>query len=324
MASSPERFAVGIDIGATKIASALISERGEVIQASHVLTLVEEGTEAILDKVAEQILALVHQCPGALAGIGIGSPGKVDADQGVVYNAVNLGWEKVHLTEEIASRIKRSLPIWVQKDANLSALGERYFGAAQGLRDFVYLGIGSGLGAGIISDGRLITGADWYAADVGHLSVDPEGSLCVCGGRGCAETIASGPGLVRVAQQMLANSSKNTLLSSGVELTPTDILAAARQNDGLALKALAEVGRVLGIIMSACTVILNPSRIVVGGGLGLAGYDFIIPAARQELMRRTIPESRALLEIFPSQVESPAIGAASLVWYMCSKETVKN
>ncbi|HET6822056.1 MAG TPA: ROK family protein [Anaerolineales bacterium] len=324
MASSPERFAVGIDIGATKIASALISEKGEVIQASQVLTLVEEGTEAILDKVAEQILALDHQCPGALAGIGIGSPGKVDADQGVVYNAVNLGWEEVRLTKEISSRIKRSLPIWVQKDANLSALGEQYFGAAQGLRDFVYLGIGSGLGAGMISDGRLITGSDWYAADVGHLSVDPEGSLCVCGGRGCAETIASGPGLVRVTQQMLANSPTNTLLSNGVELTPTDILAAARQNDGLALKALAEVGRVLGIIMSACTVILNPSRIVVGGGLGLAGYDFIIPAARQELMRRTIPESRALLEILPSQVESPAIGAASLVWYMRSKETVKN
>ena len=324
MSSSDEQFAIGIDIGATKIASVLLSETGNVIRSSQLPTLVEEGKAAILDKVAEQILELAQQAPGALAGTGIGSPGKVDAARGMVYNAVNLGWEEVSLTEEIAGRIKRSLPIWVQKDANLSALGEQYFGAGQGLRDFVYLGIGSGLGAGLISDGRLITGSDWYAADVGHLSVDPEGSLCVCGGRGCAETIASGPGLVRATQQMLANSPTNTLLSNGVELTPTDILAAARQNDGLALKALTEVGRVLGIIMSACTVILNPSRIVVGGGLGLAGYDFIIPAARQELMRRTIPESRALLEILPSQVESPAIGAASLVWYMRSKETLKN
>ena len=327
MPSSQEQFAIGIDIGATKIASVLLSETGEVIQSSQLLTIAEEGTEEVLDKVAEQILVLARQSPGALMGVGIGSPGKVDAAQGVVYNAVNLGWDEVPLTEEIASRIKRTanaVPIWIQKDANLSALGEQYFGAGQSLRDFVYLGIGSGLGAGLISDGHLITGSDWYAADVGHLSVDPEGPLCVCGGRGCAETIASGPGLTRVARQMLANPPTNTLLSNGVELTPTDILAAARQGDHLALKALAEVGRVLGVIMSACTVILNPSRIVVGGGLGLAGYDFIVPAARQELVRRTTPASRGVLDVLPSQVESPAIGAACLVWYERAKEAVKN
>ena len=327
MPSSQEQFAIGIDIGATKIASVLLSETGEVTQSSQLLTVAEEGTEAVLDKVAEQILALARQSPGALMGIGIGSPGKVDAAQGVVYNAVNLGWDEVPLTEEIARRIKRTanaVPIWIQKDANLSALGEQYFGAGQSLRDFVYLGIGSGLGAGLISGGRLITGSDWYAADVGHLSVDPEGPLCVCGGRGCAETIASGPGLTRVARQMFANSPANTLLSNGVELTPIDILAAARQGDQLALKALAEVGRVLGVIISACTVILNPSRIVVGGGLGLAGYDFIVPAARQELVRRTTPASRGVLDVLPSQVESPAIGAACLVWYERAKEAVKN
>ena len=324
MSTSQEQFAIGIDIGATKVASILLSESGEVLQSSQVLTRVEEGTEAILDKIAEQILDLAQQSPAALAGVGIGSPGKVDATQGVVYNAVNLGWSEVHLTEEIASRVKLNLPIWVQKDANLSALGEQYLGAGQGVRDFVYLGIGSGLGAGLISDGRLISGSDWYAADVGHLSVDPQGAVCVCGGRGCAETVASGPGLVRVTRQLLANSAVHSLLSDGVELTPADILAAARHDDSLALEALAEVGRVLGIIMSACTVILNPSRIVVGGGLGLAGFDFIVPAARQELMRRTIPESRSLLDIVPSQVESPAIGAACLVWYERSKEIVKN
>ena len=103
-----------------------------------------------------------------------------------------------------------------------------------------------------------------------------------------------------------------------VELTPVDVLAAAGGQDPLALEALAEVGRVLGMIMSACTAILNPSRYVVGGGLGLAGFDFIAPAAREELMRRTIPESRALLDIVPSRVELPAIGSACLVWYSLS------
>src|SRR5215213_7151975 len=327
MSSSQPQFAIGIDIGATKIASVLLSQKGELVQSSQVLTSAHEGTQAVLDKVADQIVDLARQSPGNLVGVGIGSPGKVDSDHGVVYNAVNLGWTEVHLTEEIGSRIDRlenALPVWIQKDANLSALGEYYFGACQSCNDFVYLGIGSGLGAGIISNGHLITGSDWYAADVGHLSIDPDGLLCVCGGRGCAETIASGPGLVRVTGQMLANSEVSSLLSDGVELTPSAVLDAASQGDVLALNALAEVGRVLGIIMSACTAILNPSRYVVGGGLGLAGYEFILPAAQRELLRRTIPESRSLLDIVPSRVESPAIGAACLVWYARSGKSLNS
>ena len=324
MLSSHEKFAIGIDIGATKIASVLLSKKGDLVKSTQVFTLAHEGAQAVLDKVADQILDLAQQSPGNVAGIGIGSPGKVDSDHGVVYNAVNLGWAEVNLTEEIANRIDRELPVWIQKDANLSALGEYYFGACLSCSDFIYLGIGSGLGAGIISKGHLITGGDWYAADIGHLSVDPNGPLCVCGGHGCAETIASGPGLVRVTRQMLANSSASSMLSNRTELTPADVLSAASENDPLALEALAEVGRVLGMIMSACTAILNPSRYVVGGGLGLAGFDFIIPAARAELMRRTIPESRALLDIVSSCVESPAIGSACLVWYALSGKVAQN
>jgi len=325
MVSSQDQFAIGIDIGATKIASVLIAEAGDVLASSQVLTHAEGGMQAIFDKVAEQIQDLIRQSPGPLAGVGIGSPGKVDSEHGKVYNAINLGWAEVNLVEEIQSRIEQEdLPVWIQKDANLSALGEVYFGAGQGLQDFIYLGIGSGLGAGIVSSGHLIVGGDWYAADVGHLSIDPNGPLCVCGSRGCAETIASGPGLVRVTLQKLATFPGRSLLTNRFDLTPAEVLAAAQEGDALALQSLAEVGRVLGWIMSSCTAILNPSRYVIGGGLGLAGFDFIMPAAREELMRRTIPESRSLLDIVPSQVESPAIGAACLVWYAHSGNTVKS
>jgi glucokinase len=196
----------------------------------------------------------------------------------------------------------------------LSALGEYYFGACQGCIDFVYIGIGSGLGAGIISNGHLITGSDWYAADIGHLSINPDGPPCVCGGRGCAELITSGPGVVRVTQQMLSDRSDTTLASQS-ELTSVDVLAAAEKGDRLALDALTEVGRTLGIIMSACTVILNPSRFVIGGGLGVAGFDYFMPKAREELMRRTLPNHRGQMDILRSRVESPAIGSACLVWY---------
>jgi glucokinase len=323
MASTSENFAIGIDIGATKIAAALISQEGEMVASAQVSTLAHEGMQAVFDRVAEQIRELALHKPGAIAGVGIGSPGKVDSDCGIVYDAVNLGWKEAHLTQEISRRIGGSLPLWVQKDANLNALGEYYFGAGQGRNDFIYIGVGSGLGAGIISSGHLITGGGWYAADVGHLSLDPQGPPCVCGGHGCAELVASGPGLVRVAQQMIASSSGMTILKESVELATADVLRAGQQGDVLALEALREVGHVLGIVMSACTVILNPSRFVIGGGLGLAGFDFIVPTARQEMIGRTLPNHRGAMDIVPSRVESPAIGAACLVWYALSGKMTK-
>src|SRR5215216_3779069 len=318
MSSSVEKFAIGIDIGATKIASVLLSKDGELADSSQVLTLPSEGMQAVFDKVADQILDLARQKPGAVVGVGIGSPGKVDSSRGVVYDAVNLDWAEVNLAKEISSRIggrANAVPVWIQKDTNLNALGEYYFGACQGCTDFVYVGVGSGLGAGIISNGHLITGSDWYAADIGHLSIDPDGPLCVCGGHGCAELVASGPGLVRVTQKKLADPSARSVLSDKVELMPADVLAAACEGDPLALEALNEVGRALGIVMSACAVILNPSRFVIGGGLGLAGFDFIVPAIREEMVRRTIPNHRGQMDIVPSRVVSPAIGPACLVWY---------
>ena len=318
MSSSVERFAIGVDIGATKIASVLLSQEGELIDSLQVLTLAQEGPQAVFDRVADQILSLASQKPGAVVGVGIGSPGKVDSKHGVVYDAVNLGWKEVRLDEEITNRTGKSLPIWIQKDTNLNALGEYYFGACQTCTDFVYIGVGSGLGAGIITNGQLITGADWYAADVGHLSIDPDGQACVCGGHGCAELVASGPGLVRVTKKLLANASGTNILAGQAKLTPADVLAAAGNGDSLALEALTEVGRALGIVMSACTVILNPSRFVIGGGLGVAGFDFILPTVREELTRRTLPNHRGQMDIVRSQVESPAIGSACLVWYALS------
>ena len=322
--SSSEKFVIGVDIGATKIASVLLSEKGRLVASSQVLTIASQGKDAVLDRVAAQVQQLMAQSPATVAGIGVGSPGKVDSDSGVVYDAVNLGWKEVPLTEELSNRLNTSITIWVQKDANLSALGEYYFGACQGYKDFVYVGVGSGLGAGIVSDGHLITGGSWYAADIGHLSLDPDGARCICGGRGCAELVASGPGLARLARQMLSNDPGTSLLSKYVELTPEEVLSAAAQGDRLALDALVEQGRVIGTVLSACTVILNPTRYVIGGGVGLAGFDFIVPTLRHEMNRRTLPNHRGAMDIVPSRVESPAIGAACLVWYALSGKVVKN
>jgi glucokinase len=123
---------------------------------------------------------------------------------------------------------------------------------------------------------------------------------------------------------MLADCSIQSILSNESEITPTDVLAAAGNGDPLALEALREVGHILGIVMSACTVILNPSRFVIGGGLGLAGFDFIVPTVRAEMIRRTLPNHRGQMQIVPSRVESSAVGAACLVWYARSGKMVKD
>jgi len=316
--SSSEKFAIGIDIGATKIASVVISEDGRLVASSQIPTLVSEGKEAVLNRVADQIHDLARQAPGEVVGAGVGSPGKVDSTRGVVYDAVNLGWAKLNLSDEISNRIGASLPVWIQKDANLSALGEHYFGACRDCDNFVYIGVGSGLGGGIISGGHLIMGGDWNAAELGHLSIDPDGTLCVCGGHGCAETVASGPGLARVTKIKLAEFPGKSALRNGADLTSADVISAAQNGDEVARDALSEVGCALGIVMSACAAILNPSRFVIGGGLGLAGFDLVVPAIRREMMRRILPNSREALDIVPSSVESPAIGSACLVWYALS------
>lgn len=196
-------LAIGVDVGATKIAAALVTSGGQVLQARQVRTVPDRGRQAVLDSIAALVEALRAQAPAPPLGAGIGTPGRVDAEAGIVHNAVNLGWDEVHLVAEIRARLAVALPVWVQKDANASALGEYYFGAAAGCQDFVYLSVGSGLGGGVLTGGKLVTGANWNAAELGHLSLDPNGQLCACGGRGCAETVISGPGLLALAPHVV-------------------------------------------------------------------------------------------------------------------------
>jgi glucokinase len=310
----PKLPAIGVDLGATKIATALVSPSGDVIASRQILTAADEGPEAVLNRLAAEIDALTRQSPDPVAGIGIGSPGRVDPVKGVIRDAVNMGWDEVHLVEGVRGRLKQELPIWLQKDANATALGEYYFGAGRGCRDFVFISIGSGLGGGIIADGHVFSGAFGQASELGHLSLDPQGRYCVCGLRGCAETVASGPGLVAVARDRLLQAGGTTNLTLVDGLTPAGILNAAREGNDWARGALDEVGATLGAVLGVCMAVLNPARFVIGGGLGLAAFDFLVPPARRELARRVPNSIYYDLQIIPSRLASSAIGAACLVW----------
>lgn len=333
MTATGKLYAVGVDVGATKIATALVAFDGGVIAARHAPTLARQGPAAVLDRTADEVTALIQaasadgllQSGAKIQGIGIGSPGQVISDQGIVRNAVNMGWEEVHLVEEVRSRLSVDLPVWIEKDANASAVGEYYYGSARGCENFVYLGVGSGLGGGLMVAANLVTGSNHNAAEVGHLSLDPDGLPCACGLRGCAETVVSGPGLVTAARRILERKPLGPDLqqspSAGVRLKPQDTLSAARiltaaqDGDPTALEALAEVGAALGFVASACVSLLNPRRIIIGGGLGMAAFKLLEQSVLTELQRRTLAASHRELTLAVSELSSPAVGAACLVWY---------
>lgn len=311
-------LSIGIDLGATKIAGVLADPSGRALAARHLPTLPQRGHAAVLDDIARMAAELEGEAAAlgqTVQGIGVGSPGMCDPVGGTVYNAVNLGWEEVPLVAELRARLSGRRPVFLQKDANAAALGEYYLGAARGCSDFIYLSIGSGLGGGVMAAGQLINGANWNATEVGHISLDPEhGRLCACGLRGCAETVVSGPGLAAVAAELRGQMHFDSPLDDG-HVTPARVLEAARTGDRLALTALAEVGVWLGVVAAAGIAFLNPERLIIGGGLGIAAFDQLLPALRTELERRLLPASYIALQILPSRLESSAVGAASMVWY---------
>lgn len=307
-------LAIGVDLGGTKIASALVTEDGTVLSSRHSPSDPAKGPGFVLDRIADDIMALLMLANDPVAGIGIGTPGNVVPFEGVVRNAVNLGWVEVPIIREVRSRLGSDLPIFLQSDKNASALGEYYFGAARGCQDFVYLAIGTGLGGGIIANGRLLVGARWEAGEIGHMTLDPNGRVCACGLRGCAETIVSGPGLVAVTREHLAKRSHQTSLSDSPALQAADILAAARGGDPLAVASINEVGAQLGVVMAACVAILNPALFVIGGGFGLAAFDYLAPAAKNEMVQRAISARYFEQQIIRSKLASSAIGPACLVW----------
>lgn len=319
MTAAAEPLAIGVDVGATKIAAALVSRRGEVLAAGRRPTNRQQGTAGVMDTIAVLVNELLAQGGTAVSGIGIGSPGLVDTQTGIVREAVNLKWVDVPLARQVQNRLDIALPVYVQRDAYAEVLGEAYFGAGRGCANFVYLGIGSGLGGGVIVNGQLVTGADNHASEIGHLSLDTHGRRCNCGLYGCAETVVSGTGVVYQAREMLHGGSYPETVLNTADLSPQKILTAAEKGDGLATAVLQKTAGWLGQIIAMYAIILNPRRVVIGGGFGKEAFSLLLPGVRQILQQRVLRSNQESLEIIPSKLASSAVGASCLVWYTPSQ-----
>jgi glucokinase len=307
MSGSEEEFAIGVDLGATKIASALVDRNGRVVHSRQAPTLASQGAAAVCERIAEEIRALLWEARDHdIAGIGIGSPGLVDSTTGIVRGAINLRWEEVHLADEVRERVG-GIATYVEKDANVNAIGEGMFGSAVGSRDYALLTIGSGLGCGAVSGGALIRGVTSIAGDLGHFAIDPDhGQACPCGKRGCAETVVSGPGLTA---------------THGRGLAPAAVLEAARQGDLHAAAAVQTMATWLGHCAAIVAAVINPDTMIIGGGLGVAAFDLVREPAEREMYRRISPILRDTITLKPATLVSPAIGAASIVWLRAEKSS---
>jgi glucokinase len=311
-----DTIAVGVDVGGTKIAFTAADRNGQVLTELTERTNAREDALTVIGRIADGIERVVQEVDQPVAGIGVACPGPIDPKTGVAVNAVNLGWKNVPLRDALRARLKLDAPIWLQNDVKAAALGEMVFGTARGESDFVYLAIGTGLGGAAVANGQVVNGATGWAMEVGHMSLNPKGRPCTCGNFGCAEMYVSGKGfLAGAAEHML---SKPEYRDSTI--TTHRVLELAKRGDPLARSVSDEAAEALGMVMAWCAVTINPSLIVVGGGLGTAAYDLLIPGATLALRVRVLPEVYNALRIVKAGVQTSALGPAALVWHSLSAE----
>ena len=261
----------GIDVGGTKIAGGVVDPNGTIVEELRVESPAED-TEAIEDAIAGLVNELSSRHD--ITGVGVGAAGYIDKDRSTVLFSPNLAWRSLDLKAELVERI--DLPIVIENDANAAAWGEFQYGAGEDVDDLLLLTVGTGVGGGIVLDGKLHRGAFGVAAEIGHLRVVPQGHLCGCGNRGCLEQYGSGSALVREARVGAEGRSllaKALLDRAGGDPEAIDgpmITEAARAGDTFSIELLADLGRWLGEGIASLAAVLDPAVVVIGGGVSEA------------------------------------------------------
>jgi glucokinase len=306
---------IGIDVGGTKIEGVLVDaqrEDGAILDRRRVetpATDAEESSQAIV------AVALALMSGREIGAVGVGAAGLVGLD-GVVHFAPNIAWREFPLAERIRRGV--GVPVMVDNDANVAAWAEYRFGAGQGSACMLLVTVGTGIGGGIVAGGRLFRGANGFAAEIGHVIVEPDGPLCGCGNLGCWETVASGRAIERLGREAARERPGSLMaeLAGGdpARVTGPEVTAAARQGDPAATRILSQVGRRLGQGIAGLANVLDPDVIVVGGGAIEAG-DLLLEPAREAFLDAVEGASnRPEVRIIPAALgnDAGAVGAADL------------
>ena len=311
-------LALGIDLGGSKILTAVVNAQGQISSRDHSATPAAEGQEAVIKSILESVDRALNQAGIAasdLGAIGMGAPGISNPETGIIFASPNLpGWRDVPLRDIIERGLGKKT--FVMNDANAAALGELYFGAGRGARNFICITIGTGIGGGIVIDGKIYTGAFGAAGEVGHMTIDNNGPLCKCGNTGCWETLASGTALLREAKHQIEEGASTSILDCAGgdmgKVTPKIIHAAAKQGDNLARELITQTGYYLGVGLANLINIFNPELIVIGGGLSNIGDMLLVPAFKTAKMR-AYREAYQAVRFVPTELgqNSGVFGAAA-------------
>jgi glucokinase len=307
-------YSIGIDIGGTKIAGALVDESGQIVNELRVPTPVEDPA-ALVDAVVGVIRAL--GADHVVLGAGVAMAGFIDAAQSAVIYGTNFGWKNYPLKAELEAKL--DIPVIIENDANAAAWAEYRFGAGKGFQHMVMLTLGTGVGGAVIVDGRMLRGGFGVAGELGHMRVVPNGVECGCGQRGCIESYASGTALVRTARELVASGDPlgarlGELAEQAGELTGVQVYEAILEGDAGARKLLADVGSWTGQAIASLSAILDPQIVVIGGGVSAAG-ELLLGSIR-DAYRKHMPAAgfRPELKIVTAEFVNDAgvVGAADL------------
>lgn len=266
-----KKYCFGVDVGGTTIKMGLFDVDGNVLDKWEIVTRTENGGENVLPDIAKAVndkMAEKNIAKDEVAGVGVGVPGPVDS-KGIVHRCVNLGWDIFNVNEKLEALV--GMPVMAGNDANVAALGEMWKGGGQGFDSLVVVTLGTGVGGGIIIDGKLLAGSTGAGGEIGHIHVDDnEPDVCGCGNRGCLEQYASATGIVRLANRRLENNTDETVLVKG-ECSAKDVWDAVKAGDKVAIDVAEQFGKYLGEGLAAIAGVVNPEAFVIGGGVSKAG-----------------------------------------------------
>ena len=310
-------LSVGIDIGGTNTVLGFIDKEGKVLAQGAIKTQDYEKVEAYIKALADKITEVSNTIaePFTMVGIGIGAPNG-NYYNGCVEYAANLRWKgKIELCKMLGEYF--DVPIFLTNDANAAAIGEMVYGGAKGMKDFIEITLGTGVGSGIVANGQLIYGHDGFAGELGHVIVVPDGRDCGCGRKGCLEMYSSATGVVRTAAQMLADRNIPSTLRSIAynNLTAFDVSQAANNGDAIAKEVFEYTGEILGRSFANFITFSSPEAIFIFGGLAKAG-ELLFDPIRRSLEKNILQMFKGKTKILPSKLTDDAaiLGASALVW----------
>jgi len=308
-----KKYAIGIDLGGTNLRVALVSQEGEIARK-----IKKASSEEVFNSLLETIEEIMQ---GDIAGIGLGVAGLIDRKNGRVFSSPNhRAVEGLDLIEGIQRKF--NLPVYLENDANVAALGEKVSGAGKNFENFILLTLGTGIGGGIIYKGELLD----VSAEIGHMSINAEAEKCPCGNIGCLENYASARAMIAKAVAMLEKGAesmlKNCCNGSIYKITPEDIYKSALEGDTLSREILRDAGRALGVGLANIINILSPEAIILAGGL-IGAWNIYVQEAIREASRRAFKDVFEAVKIIPSSLGDDAgiVGAASLVFMKTAKNT---